>query len=1352
MRYNTYRVNKLAKWIGSVGVSLFFVFFLGGGTPKVLAQNSRGDANTQVNDTMIGPHEAGNIPNIGGKVNGVPMVIMLYADSSIEQMISTIIRYSSATPKVLRITGVNDTTTTEDATALAQKLNQLVNITPQGTIVVYGNELNNLEVEWKNKNISVAAAGAKYAPLFTAFHNALDRNHFRSAPSPLDVYNSVYNWEEFYTPAASAYQRADVIVANAYEIPRIKKTAASAIADVEAKTGRSVVFLTEFGFDPEASLEEGVRFLRENDPPNGLQAATLVPNKCGDRAFKTDGSTQDPWLYYIKGEVFNKEGQKVVIGSGNECGGSTSYTTLDPVLIYPRLDKDQHLIQQSPDLTLEDTAWRRYLANTQVYCAPAQVFYRTNANTLDTTNGLPNCNEAGDLGPGGQTQLGDGRCQSTEFPVLDTKTELNISTLSFPLFRDEKGGISIEADLSRVDSSDTFFEAAKRNAKPEYAPQFYLTSPETQCLNAVRYANYVENVCETWYEPGGGAEQADSAEKNTPTDGRCGADIDVNLPDGSVRTVLDLKNEFLPNEGICKNYNVEVGDPDSRLAQAIRSIQPHTPRVYKMGFLVQHNFSYDDNLSLANQFNPDQKIHQKIINWFQGAVAETIPSLSQRPGEKIDIVPIWYHVGMAASKFDNFQAKRPYAINPDIPTETEFSSEETKQFTGGIFQTYNSVLQPEHQSFIETNVRNYVLGNNDLMKFMAHHFQTSGTRIASTKNVYFQNSDVARWSADPLGWTRNSYDTAIRSGSDKYHQFPMPCLHGEACFCFGNGDDEQCINQTYDEIKNGFPENFEASESYLNAMRRQIIYRINSGIQATHLYPQNIIDPHKDDVTWTDGSVSMRHFGGTQALCEIDQENIRQGWQEDVSEIESDAHQTRPNFISSIVANMRSKVLGWAGRDSLSTNTTYPGGPNEVDMLKNRVERTYLILPDDSIKIGVVQNILLRTFLPPETYVSLITGEHPLLPIREWYAEKGIISNGVIAALSAHLRVNGAVRTVDTESDGYLQVVPVQYEVTAEGCGSRVSDPGAIDRSTLPWVPKNPDPERAPSLENGCVALESLDESLVGIRGEIEGEEPDERPEAPGGPYALFEFVRRMAFTPLHMQSYKEYPGLEEFYLGGANARTAQSERERLANQTPKSCVYQPKEIDVREEFGYSSDLTNPALDPFRSEICNVSTSTGVPGEYLRSLLEIEASPFLRAVRGQGRGAYNPTSTSFLCTADRFGSVGPMNLVVSECSSEASTQGFSNAENSFNPDLCTISGSMTAAAALVRRHQSVVPRTTSNNAYSYYEALAERYLGVGACGELGVRDDGTPAYPGGPDYCAYVAERSVGKFRNYCSL
>ncbi len=268
------------------------------------------------------------------------------------------------------------------------------------------------------------------------------------------------------------------------------------------------------------------------------------------------------------------------------------------------------------------------------------------------------------------------------------------------------------------------------------------------------------------------------------------------------------------------------------------------------------------------------------------------------------------------------------------------------------------------------------------------------------------------------------------------------------------------------------------------------------------------------------------------------------------------------------------------------------------------------------------------------------------------------------------------------------------------------------------------------------------------MRGDFEGESPDERPETPGQVFSFFEFVRRMVFTPLHMQSYTEYPGLKEFYTGGADA-LANARLSPDGSKPPDRCVYQPRTIDVAEEYGYSSDLRNPALDPFRGEICNVAQRTGVPGEYLRAILDIEASPFLRAVRGAGTGRYNPSSTSFICGANSYGAVGIMNIIVGECSSQRSTQGLSNAQNSLTPDLCTIEGAMTSAASLIRSHQTVVNRTGS--AYSYYEQLAERYLGVGSCGVLGVSDDGAPAYDGGPDYCAYVAERATERFANYCN-
>lgn len=908
MRYNTSIVRTLIRWLGTGFLFSFLLVVLGGSSVVVQAQSA--DTSSS-GDPLVGPHEAGNLPNIQDKVSGLPMVVILRADNSVETFISTVSRYSSANPLVIRITGVQDGMSTAAAADVANKINQLQGITPQGTIVVFGNELNNLEHEWKNPGIDVIEAGRRYAPLFAAFQSVLS-NHFRAAASPLDTYNGDYAWDGFLAGALSAYEQADATVANAYEIPRIRP-ADQTVSDiqmvidkVQAATGKPVDFLTEYGYDPEATLEENVKFLRENSPPNGLQAATLVPNKCGDREFSTSGLTEDPWLYYVNGDVYTKDGVKVIVGEGNNCDGSEEFTSLDPVLIYPRTDRET-TSQGEFDQSTEDALWRKYLANSQVYCGPRQLYLSTEANNIL----MNNCQVSGNLGPqaNGGDAADDRICGPFEFPVVDTESKTTAQSMTFPLFRDDGGSISIEADLSRVDPEDTFVEAAKRNSKPEYAPQFYLTTPETQCVNAVRYAEYVSNACATFFEAQPGSEGDDA---------RCGGDIPVTLPDGTQTTVLELKDLVLGGEHVCNNYN--PSDSEALLTQAVQSIQPHTPRIFKMGFLVQYTYSHDENAPLVDQFSTGLDIVQKIINWFAGQDESSVAALDAEAGVKLDIIPVWYHVGMAASYFDSAQASRSFNIDPDDTSNVV--SNEIGMFSGALWQNYLPAMQPQHQEFLANTFTKYVIGNNDIMKFMANHFQGISSLPLQNK-IFFSNEDVSQITGKDSGWEQNAYDKT--SYENARHQIPLPCTDGQACFCFGDGENERCVNQSRAELAQYFPGSFEPSEEYLNALRRQIVYRINAGVQSTFRSPQEIIDPDTGE-RWQDGSLSMRNFpGGDLEACGLDQENLRQGYQEEVAEIGSKAVQTEKPADApsdapwySFVTELRSKVMGWGGRDDMT--------------------------------------------------------------------------------------------------------------------------------------------------------------------------------------------------------------------------------------------------------------------------------------------------------------------------------------------------------------------------------------------------------------------------------------------------
>ena len=396
-----------------------------------------------------------------------------------------------------------------------------------------------------------------------------------------------------------------------------------------------------------------------------------------------------------------------------------------------------------------------------------------------------------------------------------------------------------------------------------------------------------------------------------------------------------------------------------------------------------------------------------------------------------------------------------------------------------------------------------------------------------------------------------------------------------------------------------------------------------------------------------------------------------------------------------------------------------------------------------------------------------MSGENLIYPWRQ--------SNTDSDFVSAFLHTSGYDRRLSSEKKGYakykktttiygatcaIEEQPlVSYPISEAqpvancDCSQQVTS-GPFEEST-DWIPYPQEyEEQLPTPENGCQRISySVEErSLMNVDGSLPGENPETNIEVPGKTIALHEFLRRMAFTPHYL--IQEYDDLEHFYSGGNElSRNTNPVGDFLLGtdfNVPKECVYQPREIDVFAEWGYSSDLVNSSQDPFRQDICQATSEPKLFGPLLRAILEVEGSPFLRAVRGRGVGTYNPSDTSFICVPNEYGAVGPMNLIVGQCSNVSTTQRFQVGQNSLNPDLCSISGAMQQAALKIEHDYSLVESTDS--LYNLYASLAERYVGMGGCGDLGqdYPNDGGAKALGNEDYCSYVARHAIDNFSGYC--
>ena len=331
-----------------------------------------------------------------------------------------------------------------------------------------------------------------------------------------------------------------------------------------------------------------------------------------------------------------------------------------------------------------------------------------------------------------------------------------------------------------------------------------------------------------------------------------------------------------------------------------------------------------------------------------------------------------------------------------------------------------------------------------------------------------------------------------------------------------------------------------------------------------------------------------------------------------------------------------------------------------------------------------------------------------------------------------------------------MQVVEEAYTPVFTGCpegadGSGVckcdTESGTISESAPFWVTLDEfNGLREPSTDTFCIGYRELDRRTVGVQGNQPDKTPSMGVSVPGNTFALGEYLRRLAFTPVHMQKNAVYQGLENFYRGLGQ----QSADGGGSGVVGAQCVYPAGAVyDVRDEGIIVGD---PAS--IRPIICSAAGNDSIQGATLRSLLEIEGSPFLRAVLGNGI-----EGSKYICEPNSSGAVGPMSRVIGQCSSRSLTQNLNLTDNKTSPNICTLTGSLPAAIRHVNSLQTqALNENLTRGSQAYYAHIAEGYLGRGSCGDLSVTTDGPPARAGDPeDYCAYVARLATTSFSDYCA-
>lgn len=727
------------------------------------------------------------------------------------------------------------------------------------------------------------------------------------------------------------------------------------------------------------------------------------------------GSTEDPICKAFRGEIPPRE---------FDFGATSEDQTGEvPLFVYP----------QTEDLK----EWEKYLSNSNVYCAPGQINWpqlegtdpslpkQANVTCQEAPAESSDPLEAGNLNP-------NESCEYQEYPVVEYREEYQLRNATVPLWRDQTGMISIEIDLSRVTPGDTFAQAVENNMKPAYAPQFYLTTPQQQCTNAANYLEYVTGLCDRY-----------------DTSGDCPAKSEFELLDGR-KVTWEAASAMLPVES-CVDFS-EAQATNNDVAQLVAAIAPRTPKVFKMGFLVQHNYLFSQNNPLIGA----QYFVKKLAAWLTND-----PSPIPTQGEKLTIIPVWYQSGISSNEYSPDQIA-PYPIDPENPPAEPTTNLEN--FAGGWWRTYAPALPLQTQEKIMQEKTDHVVQNYSIQEEFSKIFGTT----ASLEHI-------------------------------------IPC-DGLRCI----EDDPQFL----EDLRASFPDGFEPSDEFLQALQKIVATRVNSGVQRTAPYPQE-----KDGSTV--GPLSEREF----TRCDIDQENYRYGESETadsvnynlIQKLREDDSTTVGEAIKEIVNEFTAKILWDKGQS---------------DAEQSHISYSYLVLPDESIDIDIAQTYFAPMFLSPQMYESIMSGENPIYPFAS-PAPDGV-PEGEDYFLSSFLRTSGYDRDLDSDKEGYVKVETAYYGAT---CDAAEYGSGACRCGSEPIVSSEhwetyPADVKTPTYPE-CVGVNVLADSLVSVTGEMPNEDPDSNIENPGNLASLHEYLRRMAFTPSYLVG--EYPGLEEFYGGSTS-------------------------------------------------------------------------------------------------------------------------------------------------------------------------------------------------------------------------
>lgn len=493
---------------------------------------------------------------------------------------------SATTPEqvFLRVAGVTSSLSIPDVKAYAERLNAYSGF-PQGTIVIFGNEENNLDLEWKNPGDGLDGAAQKYADQFNAFASVLDPKKYRLSPAPPDMYNGVYDpvpWIKSFNSHIADCGKVTALVANVFDVtPRVPGANLDTYQYLESHicSGKKVTHFGGWGMDPNnhPSIQQQVDWLKKTALPAGVTTATtLIIDSCNGADSNT---TKSGWLYYIRGKVYDIDGSLIDPAT---CGRKKS-----PYFEYN--------IQRASTATV----MKNFLDEYSVACMPKADYniIQNNIGTcLDPTKACPagfrSWNVSGDLSLNSNSKL---------FGLFRDESQTNSRYQSDQPATNRLESIESYLGVNHVSQQDLNKIPGLDSASSLYYAPFYKLSTEVEQCTAVK--NKLAAVAELCKD----SNQIEGIDKTLA----CA--IDTKIPNTQNETNGSLWNRVQSSE--CTNLMHPTDDAGQQLKKEILDTPITLENAYRPAFVVAVT-RFDGAPSANTNVTVDTDPHRPVPNTY----------------------------------------------------------------------------------------------------------------------------------------------------------------------------------------------------------------------------------------------------------------------------------------------------------------------------------------------------------------------------------------------------------------------------------------------------------------------------------------------------------------------------------------------------------------------------------------------------------------------------------------------------------------------------------------------------------------------------------------------------------------